>query len=84
MTTREHAGIVGGVLTLGGTLVSMINPSFIASTTDIWYPMVSYALRYGPPMPGVPTQAILTIATTMFVSTMAYRLWNKADEDNDD
>ncbi|MFC7096053.1 hypothetical protein [Halobaculum marinum] len=73
----EAAGLGLGIVSLLGTFVSMLDPTFLISTADLWYPMVSYTARYGPDIPGIPMAAVLTVATTVFVSAMAYRLYER-------
>ncbi|MFC7070573.1 hypothetical protein ACFQL9_13045 [Halobaculum lipolyticum] len=82
MSKKEKAGIGVGIVSLLGTLASMLDPTFLLATADIWFPMTSYTLRYGPNIPGLPEEAILTVVTSMFVTVLGYRLYARANRES--
>jgi hypothetical protein len=80
MSTKETAGILAGIGTLVGTFWSMLDPTFLISTSDIWFPMVAYAARFGPDVGAIPWRALLTIATVLFVGSQAVKLYERRQE----
>lgn len=85
MTAVEKVlGVVGTVFAGLGTLLSgLVDPSWLLANNELWYSIAVAILRWVGPgaMPDVPWDALLLLASLVYVTIMLIQIQKRQNEE---